>query len=52
LFKQVGPPLRGSSRKLIANLEFDSRFDPEWNISINHEYARELYSQNISSNFT
>ena len=43
---------RGSSRKLIANLEFDSRFDPEWNISINHEYARELYSQNISSNFT
>lgn len=28
---------RGGSRKLVANLDFDSIFDPEWNISINHD---------------
>ena len=28
---------RGGSRKLVPTLEFDSSFDPEWNISINHD---------------
>ena len=31
---------RGGSRKLVSTLEFDSVFDPDWNISINHDQAK------------
>lgn len=34
---------RGSSRKLIASADFDSVFDPDWNISINHEEVKNTY---------
>lgn len=33
---------RGGSRKLVASLEFDSVFDEDWNISINHEFAKKI----------
>jgi predicted transcriptional regulator of viral defense system len=28
---------RGGSRKLVSTLDFDQTFDPDWNISINHD---------------
>lgn len=31
---------RGGSRKLVSSLEFDSIFDPDWNISINHDEVK------------
>jgi predicted transcriptional regulator of viral defense system len=31
---------RGGSRKLVSTLEFDPKFDPVWNISINHDGAK------------
>ncbi|WP_441368152.1 hypothetical protein [Acinetobacter lwoffii] len=34
---------RGSSRKLIASADFDPVFDPEWNISINHEEIKKTF---------
>lgn len=34
---------RGGSRKLIASAEFDPVFDPDWNISINHEEIKNTY---------
>ena len=34
---------RGSSRKLIASANFDPIFDPDWNISINHEEVKSTY---------
>lgn len=34
---------RGSSRKLIASANFDPIFDPDWNISINHEEVKNTY---------
>lgn len=33
---------RGSSRKLFSNFDFDSLFDEEWNISINHPTIKNL----------
>ncbi|MBP1510196.1 MULTISPECIES: hypothetical protein [Acinetobacter] len=33
---------RGSSRKLFSNFEFDSTFDEEWNLSINHPTIKNL----------
>lgn len=35
---------RGGSRKLVASLEFDPVFDEDWNISINHEFAKKIPS--------
>ena len=37
---------RGSSRKLFSNFKFDSFFDDEWNISINHPTIKSLH-QNL-----
>ncbi|MFN3455735.1 MAG: hypothetical protein ACK41T_12325 [Pseudobdellovibrio sp.] len=34
---------RGSSRKLVASTEFDPVFDPDWNLSINHEEIKNTY---------
>ena len=44
-FEQIGK--RGSSRKLFSNFEFDSFFDEEWNISINHPTIKNLYQKKI-----
>ena len=40
---------RGSSRKLFSNFDFDSFFDDEWNISINHPTIKNLH-HNVDSN--
>lgn len=34
---------RGSSRKLIASADFDPIFDPDWNLSINHEEIKNSF---------
>jgi len=34
---------RGSSRKLFSNFDFDSVFDEEWNLSINHQSIKTLH---------
>ncbi|MDV4244212.1 hypothetical protein [Acinetobacter baumannii] len=36
---------RGSSRKLFSNFEFDSTFDEEWNLSINHPTIKNLLTK-------
>ncbi|CAI3120483.1 hypothetical protein [Acinetobacter baumannii] len=36
---------RGGSRKLISANEFDEHFDPDWNISLNHSLAQNLFKQ-------
>ena len=36
---------RGGSRKLVSTLEFDSVFDPDWNISINHDEAKKYLAK-------
>lgn len=35
---------RGGSRKLFSNFDFDSTFDEEWNLSINHPTIKKLVS--------
>jgi predicted transcriptional regulator of viral defense system len=38
---------RGGSRKLVSTLDFDSEFDPIWNISINHDGAKNFPEQRV-----
>jgi hypothetical protein len=38
---------RGGSRKLVSTLDFDSEFDPDWNISINHDGAKKIPKERI-----
>jgi predicted transcriptional regulator of viral defense system len=41
-WKEEQKDKRGGSRKLVASLEFDPIFDEDWNISINHEFAKNI----------
>ncbi|MGR3979168.1 hypothetical protein FW754_16210 [Acinetobacter sp. 1207_04] len=43
LWKEEQKDKRGSSRKLFSNFEFDSFFDEEWNLSINHQTIKTLH---------
>lgn len=36
-WKSIQENKKGGSRKLVATSKFEPEFDPEWNISINHE---------------
>lgn len=40
VWKDAMKQKRGGSRKLISYLAFDSVFDPDWNISLNHVLAK------------
>lgn len=42
-WKEEQKDKRGSSRKLFSNFEFDSFFDEEWNLSINHQTVKNLH---------
>lgn len=42
-WKEEQKDKRGSSRKLFSNFKFDSFFDEEWNLSINHQTIKSLH---------
>jgi hypothetical protein len=42
-WKEEQKDKRGSSRKLFSNFKFDSFFDEDWNLSINHPTIKSLH---------